>query len=795
MKKSLISKIALFCVLFHWVLLTEAQVNSTNEDPRIASIKAALRQKKRPSPIPHGLSLLMKGEKPQNYNRMMIKEDQVFLLARCKTSVLQLEKELKQLGAEVRKSYKHTVSFTLPIAQMEALENCKELESVRFERRPLSNVGSVTGQAVSSLGVNTFRNRLGLTGEGVKIGVLSVSFDFSETNAAVGIASGDLPGPGNPLGNTTPVRVLSEGLSNNPNDEGRGMIELMHDIAPKAEFSFYSAFNGFFDFADGIRALAKDGADIIVDDVSYPESPFFQNGAIAQAVDEVVKGGVVYLSSAGNSGANSYESDYRNTIVDSLEMHDFDEGPDQDVFQRIEIEDNHSFLLLSFQWDQPSPFYTDGPGATDPRLLTNLDLFLFNAETGDLIFQASEANTDNPVEIIEISIPDSVRSVDLAIVKVSGPDPQRIKWIDFFESFASAEFDTQSSTIIGHANAQRGIAVGAVAFFTAKGFNGNTASTINSFSSTGGTLIRINNDGSRRSNPTNTIKPDICATDGINNTFFGFDLDDEIGGVMVENDDLPNFFGTSAASPNAAAVVALMLQANPDLTPGEIKGLLRNTAEDMDDPATPGFDTGYDTKTGFGYLNANKAVTQSIKRIGIAPLVLTSLCTISPDNKLRWRIRNPNPFNVSYTFEINGTKTLRRAKAGDNFITTERSPGSNIAFITWQNENSEKQQLAIKARPEACNDTSSGMDISGTIQIYPNPVISDELNLSFESERGRNESIRIFPLSATNSDKPIMFVPLEVKKGHNEATIDVSILKSGVYVLHIGTARHKIMKR
>ena len=65
--------------------------------------------------------------------------------------------------------------------------------------------------------------------------------------------------------------------------------------------------------------------------------------------------------------------------------------------------------------------------------------------------------------------------------------------------------------------------------------------------------------------------------------------------------------GTSMASPETAGVVALILEANPALTPAEVRMVLQITARSI--PATPFF------KQGYGYTDASGAVelAQSLK--------------------------------------------------------------------------------------------------------------------------------------------------------------------------------------
>ncbi|GAB4385644.1 MAG: hypothetical protein Kow0022_12360 [Phycisphaerales bacterium] len=69
--------------------------------------------------------------------------------------------------------------------------------------------------------------------------------------------------------------------------------------------------------------------------------------------------------------------------------------------------------------------------------------------------------------------------------------------------------------------------------------------------------------------------------------------------------------GTSWAAPQVAGIVALMLKMNPALTPAEVKYILEATATDI--TASPA-SVGYDDYTGFGLVNAQKAVTMAMKQ-------------------------------------------------------------------------------------------------------------------------------------------------------------------------------------
>jgi subtilisin family serine protease len=72
--------------------------------------------------------------------------------------------------------------------------------------------------------------------------------------------------------------------------------------------------------------------------------------------------------------------------------------------------------------------------------------------------------------------------------------------------------------------------------------------------------------------------------------------------------------GTSMATPLVSGVVALMLQANSDLTPQEIKDILRNSSEVKGSPSESGISDRWNNEWGFGSLDASCAVDTALER-------------------------------------------------------------------------------------------------------------------------------------------------------------------------------------
>jgi subtilisin family serine protease len=545
------------------------------------------------------------------------------------------------------------VSGRAPVSALRDMATTHGLKFLRptlaMARNHLPSQGPVVSQGDRSLRADVARRESGASGRGVRVGVLSDSYDcapgaFEEgapfTRAAEDIRKGDLP---------RDVRVLKD-LASVPSedcsDEGRAMMQLIHDVAPGSPLAFYTAFESQEDFAAGIRALADAGSQVIVDDIIYFAEPMFEDGIIAQAVDHVYRDGVAYFSSAGNDARASYESRFRLSAEQGLSgpRHDFAPGRATDGLQSA-VASALSVTLLSFQWDQPSLSANGRRGAQ-----SDLDVWFYD-ESGDPI----EPCTDDPEQLvcqipgfdynidgdaietpIMVNFSDQDVVVQVGVELYEGVAPNYIKYVYFDLDagvFVPQEYDTASGTIYGHANATGAEAVGAAAWYQTEEWGSPLRpncipACLNSFSSAGGTPVFFGANGRRLAIPELRLKPGVTGPDGGNTSFFLFDLGFEVPGTS-EPDGLPNFFGTSASAPHVAAVAALMLDQRArdiaahkrfigprKLTPYLIYWGLRLTADDLKlrnfggdiGPQRVDNASGFDLDTGFGFVDAQRAL-------------------------------------------------------------------------------------------------------------------------------------------------------------------------------------------
>ena len=102
--------------------------------------------------------------------------------------------------------------------------------------------GSVNSEGDTQLAAAEARNDFGVDGAGVTVGILSDSFDTDSERAdrcgATTSPAATCPGAGNPCGFTAPVSSSTTSSPPRTADEGRGMAQIVHDLAPGAKISF-----------------------------------------------------------------------------------------------------------------------------------------------------------------------------------------------------------------------------------------------------------------------------------------------------------------------------------------------------------------------------------------------------------------------------------------------------------------------------------------------------------------------------------------------------------------------------
>ena len=577
-----------------------AMHGSGNLSPRLAKLAAPSLRGAGPARQAKALGLAVRG--PGSLTRV---GGRVLAYVRFDHGALSAVDDLRAAGAKtVDASGRYqTVTVAAKPAQLRALARLPGVEGVKPVLSPVTAAatcpsGEVVSEGDTQLEAKAAREAKSVDGSGVTVGILSDSFDQATeasdgsrnpiaTKVADDVKSADLPGVGNECGHLTPVEVLKEETNaSEASDEGRAMTQIVHDLAPGANLKFASAFNGEMAFAENIADLDAAEAKVIADDVFYLEEPFFQDGPVAVAANEAVEAGATYFSAAGNDNLIDAEGhdiaswetpEFRDAGscppavaakpgFNGTHCLDFDPGSRTDKTFGIKVEPE-STLTVDLQWDEP----WFGVGS-------DLDAFLLNASGG--VIPGAESHEDNveitqtPVEVLDWTNESaSTKTVQLVINRFSGVTP-RVKFallengggVEATEYPRSTGEDVVGPTIFGHSGSAGAIAVGAVRFDkSAPEPYSSRGPVFHDFGPVEGTTPAA------PIAPQTLSKPDLIATDCGRTTFFTFF--GKISGVEGWH-----FCGTSAAAPHAAAVAALMLDAEPAAEPGDIREALVGSA-------------------------------------------------------------------------------------------------------------------------------------------------------------------------------------------------------------------------
>jgi hypothetical protein len=504
----------------------------------------------------------------------------------------------------------------------------KLLSAALLQARPITNgtgQGAVTSEGDAAHRAVDARGTFGVTGAGLKIGVLS---DSANATGALNVAqaSGDMPptcsaNPGPPC--FTMIEDFAGGT-----DEGTAMMEIIHDLAPGASLFFATGDLSEADFAQQILNLQSvSHSDIIVDDLGYFDEPVFQDGILAQAVSTVTANGALYFSAAGNEGnvdsntAGYFEGDFNDTGSPAFVFPGGAKTGTVHNFGTVASPVNGNIVTsvgeaYTLNWADPQ-----GASSND------YDLFLVSS-SGTVLASSTNIQNGAPTNSFETIFPPPalVAGERLVVFKSAGAASV------FFgvNSLRGTLTVNTTGQTHGHASAL-GVGIYAVAATPAAGAFApgsptgsfpNPFSASNSFelfTSDGPRRIFFNADGTpvtpgNFSSTGGTVrnKPDITAADGVSTT-------------LPENSGLNPFYGTSAAAPHAASVAALLKSASPAITQAQVRTALTSTAIDIGA-------TGNDRDSGAGIVMAFEAVN-SLGITGTAnPIIGTVTAVENPGN-------------------------------------------------------------------------------------------------------------------------------------------------------------------
>ena len=655
---------------------------------------------------------------------------------------LALKGALVALGLKYPAVYSNDVGGWLPVTQINAAAARAELHSIRAAMSHTSAV-QVTSQGDFAQGTSSLRSTYpSLNGTGVTVGILSDSFNcygvydkpgsgvpatgtqgyapfgFASDDAAFDEANGYLPASVNVLEEAQPSCTQYGQPYQLPfADEGRAMMQIVHDVAPGAALAFYTAANTEADFANGIGALASAGATVIADDVGYFDEPFFQDGIVAQAIDTVAAKGVVYVTAAGNNGNNSYENTAPSFATLSSTaptagqyLLNFDaSGATTTTALPVTIPPlvPGEFLGLIVEWDQP--YVTGAPesgGASSSinlcvtgasgYLVTSLD-----SNSTNLTCTGLNATHSDALQVLILGNPANAAGntpstkVEVQIALANGsPAPGRIKLVVADDGAGSTidSFATNSPTLQGHRSATGAAAV-AAAFFAQTPRCGTSPAVLESYSSEGGDPILFSATGARLTTPELRQKPDFTGPDGVTTSFFGFPLADssvaDTSSISeCQNDSTYlNFFGTSAATPHAAGAAALLRQASPALSATQIFQFLSGSAAAMG-ASTPNYDSGY------GFIQVDAAMALVPPGAPVLQLTASSI-TVGASTTLSWLAVNSSACTASGSWggsqKTSGSRSVAPAAPGTYSYT--------LACTSAAGVHSSSATLTVQAAP------------------------------------------------------------------------------------------------
>ncbi|MCB9780091.1 MAG: S8 family serine peptidase [Alphaproteobacteria bacterium] len=313
-----------------------------------------------------------------------------------------------------------------------------------------------------------------------------------------------------------PIDTLRPRYSFEAGSHGVACAELIRDLAPGVELHLVRV-NGVVTMDNAVDWAIREGIDVVSMSMSFFNNSFYDgSGPVADLMDRLQAGGVLMVTSAGNYAEEHWRGPYQDRDGDGVHEF-FDDRRTLPIYLRA------GTRSLALSWDE---FHDCGRN--------DFDAYMYDAD-GRVVGRAERDQPDaggscEPVERLTVTA-EETGWYYLDLVKVHGPGDVLI---DVMARGGDTYRPVAASSLTDPGSHPAVLTVGAV---RAEGYATNPPEA---FSSHGPTTA---------GHP----KPDLAGPDGVTTSVYG----------------PMNFYGTSASTPVVAATVALLMSAEPGITPFE----------------------------------------------------------------------------------------------------------------------------------------------------------------------------------------------------------------------------------
>ena len=547
--------------------------------------------------------------------------------------------------------------------------------SVKDSTTPAPAV-NIDGNGVSIMRTDQFVSQTGARGAGVMVGVQSIGAN----SLSVIQGRNELP----------QVSVFTPAGSSSPTgDEGTALLEEVHAVAPSARLAFCGP-QTFVDYTSCLNQMIAAGATILVDDVLFfAQDPMTSDNTYTQAINQILaqNPNVAIFTGAGNDNGSYWEGTYTPVSIASSPLScstatsgqsnvyaaQFGDGAGAVPYQVVTVNQAGSYPL-TFAWSDPV-----GQNASNFEIFwtyngtsnyTDTQSGCLSTTGSATTLLAANVLLDHGTYNFYIATPDASLAGKFLKLWVGGDG-----------------LTTLTPSTSGSVVSPQGFAAGVITVGAVNGSDG-VGNNIEAFSSRGPITVYFPTQAKIQA-------PTLVAPDGIKV---------DAAGTYFQNFLFPdgNFYGTSAAAPNAAAVAALIRGAFPSLTVAQMLSALEGGATQLGSTVPDG-------TFGYGRVDA-------IAALGTIPLpTITPIADVAIDAAAS---------SSGTAFTVTGVGPLHFAVTSSN---TTLVPAT-VATATGQS--------GVSVSPSNCGADT----LTCTLTVIPAPGEGGTALLSFSVLDGANRS-------------------------------------------------------